>query len=242
MRAWWLSAVFSVLGAVAAANAADMATKAPYKAVTVPVNAGWAGVYLGGQIGYAWSSGGYTVSQAIGTESFSFNPNSFIGGGHLGVQGQWGNLVLGVEGTYSGLDLDQVQHAALAGVVGSERHLKTDEIGTVVGKIGYANDQWMLYAKGGWADLNTSTHTFTPATGVISNTSGWVGGYTMGVGIDYMALRNVILGADFNYYRASTDRATTFSNGAAANFTGINERIYAVMVRASYLFNSPLVH
>ena len=210
-----------------------------YKAAPMVVSAPWAGIYLGGQVGHAWSNGGYTVVQALGSESFSFNPNSFIGGGHLGIQDQWGNLVLGVEGTYSELSLDQTQLATLPGVVGSERHLKTDGIATVVGKVGYAWDQWLLYGKGGWADLNISTHTFTPATGVTSDTSGWVGGYTLGVGIDYMVMRNVILGADFNYYRALTDRTTTFSNGAAATFSGINENIYAVTVRASYLFGLP---
>jgi hypothetical protein len=58
----------------------------------------------------------------------------------------------------------------------------------------------------------------------------------VGVGIDYKLMQNVILGADFNYYRASTDRSTSFSNGAAATFGGINENIYAVTARASYLF------
>jgi outer membrane immunogenic protein len=235
-----LLATVAVIGFTSIASAADLPVKAPiYKAAPMVESMPWSGIYLGGQVGYAWSRGGYTVNQALGSEAFSFNPTSVIGGGHLGAQHQWGNLVLGVEGTYSGLSLDQTQLATLAGVVGSERHLKTNGIATVVAKVGYAWDQWLVYGKGGWADLNVSTHTFTPATGVNSNTSGWVGGYTLGAGIDYMLLRNVILGADFNYYRASTDRTTTFSNGAAVTFSGINENIYAVTVRASYLFGIP---
>jgi outer membrane immunogenic protein len=237
MRSGWLSAgVLVVCGFSTAAYAADLPATAIYKAAPMVATTPWSGIYLGGQIGYAWSRGGYTVTQALGSESFGFNPNSFIGGAHLGIQHQWGNYVLGVEGTYSGLNLDQTQLATLPGVVGSERHLKTNGIVTVVGKAGYAWDQWLVYAKGGWADLKIATHTFTPATGVTSDTSGWVSGYTVGVGIDYKLMQNVILGADFNYYRASTDRSTSFSNGAAATFGGINENIYAVTARASYLF------
>lgn len=237
MRMGWLGfGVLVAFGFGSGAYAADMPAKAIYKAAPIATAPNWSGIYLGGQVGYAWSNGGYTLNQTLGSEAFNFNPNSFIGGGHLGVQGQWGNLVLGIEGTYSGLSLDQTQLATLAGVVGSERHLKTDGIATVVGKVGYAWDQWLVYGKGGWADIKIATSTFTPATGVSSDTSGWVSGYTLGAGIDYMLMRNVIVGADFNYYRASTDRATTFSNGAAVTYSGINENIYAVTVRASYLF------
>ena len=233
----WLCVAAIALAFCGTAQAADLGVKPVYKAPPTQVATNWSGAYLGGQIGYAWSRGGYTLTQALGSESFNFDPKSVIGGGHLGVQGQWGHIVAGIEGTYSGLKLDQTQYATLAGVVGSERHMTTTGVATVVGKLGYAWDQWLIYGKGGWADLKIATHTFTPATGVSSDTSGWVSGYTLGAGVDYMLMRNVIVGADFNYYHASTSRATTFSNGLAANYNDIHQNIYAVTLRASYLFN-----
>jgi outer membrane immunogenic protein len=219
-------------------HAADLAMKPVYKAAPIiepaPV-ASWSGIYLGGQVGYAWSNGGYTLSQATGSEAFAFNPGSVIGGGHIGAQGQWGHLVLGAEGTYSATDLQQTQLSTIV-LPGASRVLKTDGIATVVGKIGFAQDNLLFYGKGGWADMNLSTHTASALA--TSDTSGWVSGYTLGAGIDYMWTRNFILGADFNYYRVSTNRSTTFSTGAWANFNGINDNVYAVMVRGSYLFNA----
>lgn len=238
MRTGWLSAgVLVACGLSTVAYAADMPAKPIYKAAPMVATAPWSGIYVGGQIGYAWSKGGYTVNQTtLASEAFNFNPNSFIGGGHLGIQHQWGHFVLGIEGTYSGINLDQTQPSSL---IVSERHLTTNGIATVVAKAGYAWDQWLVYGKAGWADLKVSTHTFTPATSNSSDTSGWVSGYTLGAGFDYMVLRNVILGADFNYYRASTDRSTNFSNGLPVTFSGINENVYAVTARASYLFGIP---
>src|SRR5690348_11615127 len=145
----WLCVAAIALAFCGTAQAADLGVKPVYKAPPTQVATNWSGVYLGGQIGYAWSRGGYTLTQALGSESFNFDPKSVIGGGHLGVQGQWGHIVAGIEGTYSGLKLDQTQYATLAGVVGSERHMTTTGVATVVGKLGYAWDQWLIYGKGG---------------------------------------------------------------------------------------------
>ena len=233
----WLGAAGLLIGFCGISHAADLAVKPAYKAppvVEATPAANWSGIYFGAQVGYAWSSGGYTLSQATGTEAFAFNPSSLIGGGHIGAQGQWGHMVLGAEGTYSALNMEQTQLSTVV-FPGAERHLKTDGIATVVGKIGYAQDNVLLYGKGGWADMSFSTHTLSTVS--TSDTSGWVSGYTLGAGVDYMFTRSFILGADFNYYRASTDRTTTFSNGASASFNGINNSVYAFMVRGSYLFN-----
>jgi len=44
----------------------------------------------------------YTLNNGAGTiESFNFNPDSVIGGGNVGIQGQWANWVLGIEGTFN---------------------------------------------------------------------------------------------------------------------------------------------
>ena len=65
----------------------------------------WA-IFLGGNLGAAWTRSGYTYDNGV-LEDFSFNTNSMIGGGHAGVQGQWGSWLIGVEGSFDGTDLSR---------------------------------------------------------------------------------------------------------------------------------------
>lgn len=90
---------------VQTATAADMPVKAP---PLVVVTSNWAGVYLGGNIGGAWlrASEGF-VNDANLLDPLTFSASSVIGGGQVGIQGQWGNWVLGLEGTFSVTNLNQ---------------------------------------------------------------------------------------------------------------------------------------
>src|SRR4051812_7357922 len=98
--------VLSVLSFGPPAIAADMPIKArPVAPIAAP---SWSGFYVGGQAGYAWANADYIHTSTSGfVESFSFQPKSFIGGTHAGVQGQWGNWVLGVEGSFNWTRLDE---------------------------------------------------------------------------------------------------------------------------------------
>jgi outer membrane immunogenic protein len=72
----------------------------------------WAGFYAGGQIGGAWSNSDYTLNNGAGLiESFNFNPDSVIGDGNVGIQGQWANWVLGIEGTFNWTNLTQTDQS-----------------------------------------------------------------------------------------------------------------------------------
>jgi len=222
--------------ALAADLGARPVTKAP---IMAPQVANWAGFYIGGQVGGAWSNSDYTFTNAVGPENFSHDPSAIIGGGHIGVQGQWGNLVLGVEGTYSWTDLDSTVVSVLQ--TGRLRTLTIDSIATVVGKIGVASGNWLFYAKGGWAIANIDTFAINPATSVSSATSGTESGWTVGGGIDFMVNPNWIVGVDVNYYRFDFDRTGIATDATAISYTNTNSDIYSVMGRVSYKFGGPVV-
>jgi outer membrane immunogenic protein len=194
----------------------------------------WAGFYIGGQVGGAWSHSDYTLENVVGLENFTHEPSALIGGGHIGLQGQWGNWVLGVEGTYSWTDLDSTLTSVLQ--PGRRRTLTIDSIGTVVGKAGMAFNNWLFYVKGGWAITNIDTFAINPATGVNGRTSGTESGWTVGTGIDYMLNANWIIGVDFNYYRFDFDRSGIFTDATAFRYFNTNSDIYSVMGRVSYKF------
>jgi outer membrane immunogenic protein len=232
-----LTAAGTGFGLANLASAADLGRPAmPTKAPALIVADDWSGFYVGGHLGAAWSRSGYTLDNSVFVEDFSFDSNSFIGGGHLGVQGQWGSLVLGVEGSFDGTDLSQTNNSVIDPA--RTRSLKIDDIATVTGRLGYAAmPAWLVYVKGGWAGVRTSVNAFNPALGGISfSSSGWNSGYTVGGGVEYKVTRNWVVGAEFNFYNTKFDSAGIATDGSPTRVFNTNADIYSVLFRASYLF------
>ena len=96
-------ALLSALGGVA--SAADRPVKAPYSAPPAPpAYYTWTGFYIGGNIGGAWAHG--SVDDSLFGLSASASHSGFIGGGQLGFNYQFSNIVLGVEWDFDGTSLD----------------------------------------------------------------------------------------------------------------------------------------
>ena len=232
----------ALLAAVSgSAMAADLGRPAPapapapvYKAPP-PMIYSWTGCYLGGHVGGVWSNDSYTLDNGAFVESFSFNPNSWIGGGQLGCQMQASSFVFGVEGTWSGTDLKQTNKSVVDPL--RNRTFKLDEIATVTGRLGVAFDRWMIYGKGGWADGRIDTFALNTATNVSIDLNAWQSGWTVGGGIEWMMWQNLVLGAEFNYYSFKFDRSGLDNVGGTSRFFNTNANVYSAMVRASWLFN-----
>jgi outer membrane immunogenic protein len=194
----------------------------------------WTGCYLGGSFGGARSNANYNFDNGSGiVEPFSFDAGSFIGGGQLGCQFEFApKWVLGAEGTFSSVHLQQTDTSAIFGS-GFTRALSIDEIASVTARLGYAWDNWMLYTKGGGAGARVNTHA---AATLLADETDWENGWTVGGGLEYVAWHNIVLGVEFNYYRFNFDR-TVSVGGVATQFTDGHADIYSGLFRASYLFN-----
>jgi outer membrane immunogenic protein len=224
---------------VASATAADLPARTYTKAapVVAPIAYSWSGCYVGGQAGYAWSRSRYTLDNGAGlVEPFSYDPNSFIGGGQVGCQYQFaGSFVLGAEGTWSWVDLKRTDLSILSPP--RTRFLGIDQIATATVKLGYAWDRWMVYAKGGFADTRIDTFAINPVTNVFVDINRWQAGWTVGGGIDYMVTPNFIIGGEFNYYNFKFDRTARATDATISTFFNTNADVYSIMGRASFLFN-----
>jgi outer membrane immunogenic protein len=222
-----------------AANAADLPAAAPaYKApVVAPVPYfSWTGCYLGGNGGGAWEKASHTFDNGAGiVEGFSYSPSSWIAGGQVGCQYQWSSFVAGIEGTWSATDLKQTDTSVID--PNRTRSLKLDEIATVVGKVGFAWDRALIYAKGGWADGHFNYFAINNATGVNGGFTNWQSGWTAGGGVEYMVIPNLILGVEFDYYNFKYDNNFTATDGSLSRVFNSNANVYAVTGRASWLFN-----
>jgi hypothetical protein len=117
------------------AHAADMPVKAPPPPL-LPYN--WSGFYLGVNFGGAWANGSLNIP---GNNLYG-GLTEFIGGVQAGYNFQAGHLLFGVEGDFDGATFG---HPALpTPTLGS---VSQNWIGTVAGRIGLVEDNWLLYGK-----------------------------------------------------------------------------------------------
>lgn len=179
MKSWRLRArggalifcISSLLGATGQASAADLYVRPGLKdGPYVPVPALWEGFYLGGNVGGAWNTA--TVDDHydyVGdpVSSNSLNGSGIIGGGQIGYNFQWGNIVFGPEADLGYLGLSASRSVALAPAPDCLAHYPGDMCGLnanystsgglygdITGRLGYAVDRVLFYAKGGAAFLD----------------------------------------------------------------------------------------
>ena len=83
------------VGAVALAGSAFAADPAPPPVYVPPVPIfTWTGIYVGGQIGYAWGQNNVNFGDNFGDfDSFSYNTSGVIGGAHVGYNLQLNQFV-----------------------------------------------------------------------------------------------------------------------------------------------------
>jgi outer membrane immunogenic protein len=194
----------------------------------------WSGFYIGGQLGGGWSDSFHWLLLGP-SETFEHRSSSWFGGGHVGLQGQWGSWVAGIEGTYSWTGLTStVNSRAIPGAV---RTLELDSIATVVGKLGFAAANWLFYAKGGWASAHLDASATSPL--VTASASGQRSGWTFGTGIDYLVTSDWIVGVDFNRYIFDFEHSATATNGTQARWFDGRTDVWAVTGRLSYKFGVP---
>jgi outer membrane immunogenic protein len=110
------SGALAALIAVAPAEAADIAVRAPAPAYVAPPASDWSGFYVGGHAGYGWGHDPFTDSElpinggVPGVQVFNIAPTTVTGphldggvfGGQFGYNQQWGNWVGGLEFDISG--------------------------------------------------------------------------------------------------------------------------------------------
>jgi outer membrane immunogenic protein len=225
------------------ATAADWPVLTPtYEAAPAPpaVYSWWTGCYLGGNLGGAWSRTEYVLDNTTAVERFTFTPLAVIGGGQFGCQYQWNSLVFGLEGTYSWANLRQDQPSTL--LPNRNRSIGIDQIGTVTAKLGYAWDRTMLYAKGGWAGARLSARAINLTNNELAEFTDWSNGWTVGVGLEHVPWQSIVIGVEADFYGSlSLDRSGIDTFGVPARFFDSSAPIWAITVRASYLFGQPIV-
>jgi outer membrane immunogenic protein len=133
-------------------------------------------------------------------------------GGFFGLQGQWGQVVLGVEGHLSGTTWNGRYNAVndgpnadclqgLAGVATVSCRGRIDRLVTLGPKIGFVPaSHWLLFATGGLAYARLDTSVRNLGTGLeIGRSRRDQGGWFLGGGVDYAFTRNFLIGIEYQH-------------------------------------------
>jgi outer membrane immunogenic protein len=162
----------------------------------------WTGFYIGGNLGAGFGKASY--SDTFGNSFSSSTNTSFVGGGQVGVNYEFGGgVVIGAEAMFdwapnSGNTVNV--SAPGGGAIGSGT-FNNRWLTTATGKLGYAWDRVMLYGKGGWAWVGTNNSNFSTAGGGSlamsgpGNTNGW----TAGLGVEWAFSGNWSARAEYDY-------------------------------------------
>ena len=228
------------------------------------VRVDWSGLYLGIHGGGGWTKsaselagpgGLQTLVDLIGIpDSSSHDVDGFLAGGHVGLQRQFGGLVLGVEASFTGGRLRGSSTSAFDGVVGlppllgatwdgeTTSSTKVGEIFTATGRIGFASDRWLGYVKGGYAsaEVSHSSMTGVDVTGCVLFTCAQASGggssrsdarhhgWVVGGGFEYMINPNVTFGIEYNYIDLG---AKTHSGVTTIDVTDVGSGSFASSTR-----------
>ncbi|WP_022719694.1 outer membrane protein [Rhodopseudomonas sp. B29] len=252
-----LVSTLAVVALAAPAVAADLAPRTYTKAPVIAPVPGWAGFYIGGNVGGGW--GKTTFDSVAGGDHYLLNGQSFstntkagvVGGVQVGYNWQFQQFVVGLEGTYSGSDIKNSTGIFADPVFGGQNvsfESKIDSYATIVGRLGWTPDNtWLLYAKGGWATghVKSSVQDYFPLPATLQHWSGaskWQDGWTVGAGVEYKLTSNWILGVEYNYLNLSSKNHSGPINGVAPGAPlfyseGVKADINAVTARVSYLFH-----
>ena len=238
-------AAFCLAALCVPANSADLGypRSGGYKdygePIVVPANFfSWTGFYLGGHLGYGWADSASTNRPDRG------NGDAFDGLG--GMETDPSGWLAGVTGGYNwhvdaflfGLEGD----LGYIGAEDDERNpfgFATAEYGwygTLTARIGYAQDRFLFYGKGGFAfaDIENTAGAISGGAIVLEDyteLSEVKTGWALGAGAEYAFNRNMSVRFEYLYMDFGTDTSTNFDGDV---FEHEND-IHTVKVGLTYM-------
>ncbi len=261
------------LGLMGGARAADMAmaVKAP---VSVS-GCAWCGFYVGDNVGYGFGRNsensvltapvppfvGADVAAVSAAGSPRTQSNGITAGAQAGYNWQAGAAVYGVEADINAFALrgntsgNFVFPSTLpGGAVGPPpvtfpvaTSVSTDWLMTARGRLGWANNDWMVYGTGGLAvgnvKVNQVVGLVAPNT-VSSTVSSTRAGWTVGAGFEYMMTRNWSVKGEYLYVDLGTASTTGVVAPVVAGLTyTTSAHVTANIARVgvNYHFGGPVV-
>ncbi len=219
-----------------------------------PSSAGadWSGLYVGAQGGGAWTQTGWTFpvdsyfTLPTGRRSFDTDPSGGFMGGHVTWNHQIDALVIGAELAVNGGAIEQTQIGVFTPLFSQDRFFSSiTAFGTLVGRLGYAYKNVLIYTTGGFARGNATFRAVSapPGGGVVGNIKQTLNGFTFGGGVEYMLFENVVIGGAYDFIRLDGATSGTATTGTPSSdpyvFSSRQVDINTVSLRLSLKLGQP---
>lgn len=217
-----IAALASAVTLSSAAQAADLIISTPSVAPPLATSYDWTGFYAGIFGGYI---GGRTEATAIpGGQQTDIDLGGGLLGVAVGVNGQFDNFVLGLEGdiAWSGGS----GSAACAGGGGFTCDAKIEWLSSVKVRAGVAVDRVLLFGTAGVAAGGVRASASPAPGGAFSTTAG---GWTVGLGAEAAVTDTVSVKAEYAYYDLGTVQAGA-GTIAPANAVDLKNRAHTFKV------------
>ena len=196
-----LKASIAAISILAAGSLAASAADLPPRMTPMPATAmvpvyNWTGIYLGINGGYTFGKQDPLSLISNNYSAFEYNANGWLVGGTFGAQIQSGHVVIGIEGDIDWTNIKGSGSGAVSflGNPGTATlSSSVSSISTLRTRVGYAQDNWLLYGTAGVAATKASA-TISQTVGLLCNTantpsctskSGLHPGLAAGLGAEY---------------------------------------------------------
>ncbi len=208
-------------------------------------SADWSGWYAGLHAGYGSSDVDWTFGALVGGgasdrgtpgQNIAHTSDGFIGGVHVGYNTQVGAWVYGAEAAVTGSGMN----GASLSTFGAGDDTYTTDIDWLVGafaKAGYAFDNVLIYAKGGYTGASVET-TISDTVGIAATGSSreWHHGYAVGAGVDVMVTSNLIIGAEYRFSDFGSEAHTIALTAGEFVTDAVEFQTHSLMLNASWKF------
>jgi outer membrane immunogenic protein len=249
------------------ALAADIAVPGPAyypKSFPPPAIYDWTGIYVGFHVGGGMltdsvSQNGVSPNNFNLGSSGNLRPAGVIGGGQIGANYEFAPWVVGIEGTWtdsaiSGSTLIPCSGCTVAVPPSLTMSIPNERFtshalwfAALTGRVGYAANDWLFYAKAGGAWMHVSytedligggLSTAVPAiaSGTTVNTqviSDNRSGFTVGAGIEFGLVENLSGKIEYDFY----DFGSKNYNFNAITPVSVRSNLHALTVGLNYKFN-----
>jgi outer membrane immunogenic protein len=192
----------------------------------------WNGIYVGGGLGSAWGEGSFVYTSGLAATPDPFDlDGAMAGGAHLGIQRQWGRIVVGLETSVLASNLDGQgvcpNPAFSCGV-------DLDWVWMVGPRLGVTASHLHFYGTGGYALGSLETRTAVIATGVTFDRGhDRHGGWYLGAGVEWSLGGSTVLGVE--YRRIELDDALHISStGLASENRSADAAIDTIQARLTF--------